>query len=244
MRRKTPASMQHRRAGRHILVRHALEAVRTDRGDHRKDAPNGIGSTGRAVLVGGLEEGLDDDVHRCRRIQVGCVSELDDRRGVEAPRTGGGVVPLLEAPAGDVELEEATAPHALVPACEQRDHHEALHCSSEVAAHHLAELVGLALQAQRGTLDLLVVLELELEQPDHLHRRAGGSGDGDPGMAVGREHLLNGTMADEVARGRPPVSRHHHAVGRADGDDRGAVGDGAGLEGSGDVRGAHAHAFQ
>ena len=44
-------------------------------------------------------------------------------------------------------------------------------------------------------LDLLVVLELQLEQPDHLDGRAGGAGDGDPRVAVGREHLLDRAVA-------------------------------------------------
>ena len=82
------------------------------------------------------------------------------------------------------------------------------------------ELVGLALEAERRALDLLVVLELELEELDHLDGRAGGAGDGDARVAVGREDLLDGAVADEVARGGPPVAGHHHAVGVADGDAR------------------------
>jgi hypothetical protein len=35
------------------------------------------------------------------------------------------------------------------------------------------------------------VLELELEELDHLHRRSGRAGDGDTGPAVGREDLLD-----------------------------------------------------
>ena len=46
-----------------------------------------------------------------------------------------------------------------------------------------------------------------------------------PRVAVGREHLLHRAVGDEVARGGPPVAGHDHAVGVADGDDGGAVGD-------------------
>ena len=72
-------------------------------------------------------------------------------------------------------------------------------------------------------LDLLVVLELELEQPDHLHGRAGGPGDGHPAVPVGRVHLLHGAVGDRRAGGGPAVAGHHHAVGVADGRDRRAV---------------------
>ena len=63
--------------------------------------------------------------------------------------------------------------------------------AGQVVAHHLAELVGLALEAEDGALHLLVVLELELEQLHHLDGRPGGAGDGDAAEAVGREHLLH-----------------------------------------------------
>ena len=88
-----------------------------------------------------------------------------------------------------------------------------------------AELVGLALEAEGGALDLLVVLEVGLEEPGHLHRRAGGAGDGHAAVAVGREHLLHGPVGDGVALGGPAVAGHDHAVGVADGHDRRAVGD-------------------
>ena len=94
-----------------------------------------------------------------------------------------------------------------------------------LAAHHGRQLVGLALEGERLALDLLVVLELQLEQPDHLHGRPGGAGDGDAGVAIGRVHLLHVAMADEVAGGGPAIAGHDHAVDVADGDHGGAVGD-------------------
>jgi hypothetical protein len=95
----------------------------------------------------------------------------------------------------------------------------------EVVAQHLAELVGLALDAERRPLDLLVVFELQLEQTHHVDGRAGSSGDRDARVPIGREHLLDRAVADPVARRRTAVARHHHAVGVAHGDARGAVRD-------------------
>ena len=93
------------------------------------------------------------------------------------------------------------------------------------AAHHLPELVGLALERERLAFDLLVVLELHLEQLDHLDRGTGGPGDGDAGVVVGREDLLDAPAGDRVPGGGAPVARHHHSPGEADGEDGGAVGD-------------------
>ena len=113
----------------------------------------------------------------------------------------------------------------LVVAREQRHDREALHRGGQVAAHEHAELVGLAFEAEHVALHLLVVLELRLEQLHHLDRGPGRAGDRDAGEVVGREHLVDAAVGDRVARGRPAVAGHHHAVGVADRDDRGAVRD-------------------
>ena len=157
------------------------------------------------------------------------MSEFDDRRGVKAPGAAGGVAPFLVATARDVVLEEATLLEAFVPAGEQGHDAQALHGRRQVAADHLAELVGLALEAQGGALDLLVVLEVELEQPDHLHRRSRRACDRNTGMTIGREDLLHRVVADEVAGGCPPIARHHHALDGPDGQDGGSVGYGVGF---------------
>jgi hypothetical protein len=94
-----------------------------------------------------------------------------------------------------------------------------------LVAHHAGQLVGLALQRQGRALDLLVVLQLQLEEADHLDGRSGGPGDGDARVVVGGEHLLDGAVADQVAGGGPAVTGHDHAVGVPDGHHRGAVGD-------------------
>ena len=153
------------------------------------------------------------------------VAELDHRPGVQAPRPGGDVLALLVATAGDVVGEQPPEPSAEVVAGEDRDDAQAHHRGLEVAADHHRELVGLALEAERGAFDLLVVLELELEQPHHLHRRPRGAGDRDRAVAVGLDHLLHRPMADQVARGRPAVAGHHHPVGEAQRDAGGGVRD-------------------
>ena len=113
----------------------------------------------------------------------------------------------------------------MVVAGEEGHHHEALHGGGKVAPDHLAELVGLALEREGLALDLLVVLELHLEQLHHLDRRPGRAGDGDAGVVVGREHLLDAPAGDGVSRGGATVARHHHAARVADGDHGRAVGD-------------------
>src|SRR3712207_7627090 len=51
--------------------------------------------------------------------------------------------------------------------------------SPEVAAQQCGQPVRLAVHRQRAALDLLVVLELGLEQPDQLDREPGAAGDPD-----------------------------------------------------------------
>jgi hypothetical protein len=71
------------------------------------------------------------------------------------------------------------------------------------------QLVGLALEAERGALDLLVVLELELEQLDHLHGRPGGAGDGDAAVrsAGNTFSMVRCEMRlPEVARRSPAIT--------------------------------------
>ena len=83
---------------------------------------------------------------------------------------------LVVAAAGDVVGDDPAGPCGIggvdVVADEQRDRGEPLHRRAEVPAHHLGELVGLAVEGQRHALDLLVVLQLDGEQPHHLDRRS------------------------------------------------------------------------
>ena len=126
------------------------------------------------------------------------------------------MVSFFVAATSDIELVETAGATAQVEAGENRDHHHALHGGGKVASDHLAELVGLAFKAERGALDLLVVLELELEQAHHLDCRPGGARDCDTAVPVGREDLFERAVADQVARGSATVAGQEHAIGEAD----------------------------
>ena len=143
---------------------------------------------------------------------------------MHAARTLALVVVFFVAAAGDVVGEHPADLAVLVVAGEERNDREALHRGGQVAAHHHAELVGLAFEAQHLALHFLVVLELGLEQLHHLDRGPGRAGDRDTGEVVGGEHLLDAPAGDRVARRRAAVTRHHHAVGVADRDHGRAVG--------------------
>ena len=158
------------------------------------------------------------------RRQALAPAQLDGRPGVAPARAGGLEVGVLVVAAGGVVAVDAPdATGGVVPG-EQRDHHQALHGQGQVLAHHLGQLVGLALEGQRRALDLLVVLELDLEEADHLDRHPGRAGDGHRREAVGREDLLHGAVGDDVAHGGAAVAGHDDAVGVAQGDHRGGVG--------------------
>src|SRR5207253_1599557 len=86
---------------------------------------------------------------------------------------------LLIAAAGDVVRKDPSRSHVEVITSEERYDGEALHGHAEVAADHRGQAVGLALEAECRALELLVVLELDLEQADHLDGEAGGAGDAD-----------------------------------------------------------------
>ena len=76
-----------------------------------------------------------------------------------------------------------------------------------------ASRLALALEGHQRALDLLVVLELDLEQPDELDGQSGGARDADEAVLVGREDLLHVAVGDEVAHGRATVAGHDHASG-------------------------------
>ena len=187
-----------------------------------------VGSAGGRVGVGGLPQRPAHEVDRIVAWQLGPVPELDDGAGMQAARAGGDVLALFVPTAGDVERPQPTGAAALVVATEDRHHTHAHHRRLEVGADHARELVRFALQAQRHALDLLVVLELELEDLDHLHRRTGRTGDGDGAEAIGLDHLLHRAVADPVAGGGSTVTRHHHAAGDAHRHAGGGVGHRAG----------------
>ena len=114
-------------------------------------------------------------------------------------------------------------PSVDVVAGEERHHREALHGQAEVAADHGREPVGLALDGHQRALDLLVVLELDLVELDQLDGEAGGAGDADHGVLVGREDLLHVAVGDEVAHRGAAVAGHDDAAGELERHDRRAV---------------------
>ena len=83
---------------------------------------------------------------------------------------------------------------------------------------HLAELVGLTFGDERLALHLLVVLELGLEELDHLDRRTAHASDRDTRVVVGREHLLDAAGTNREAHeshgGRRPSPRRRHSGSR------------------------------
>jgi hypothetical protein len=68
------------------------------------------------------------------------------------------------------------------------------------------------------------MLELGLEEPDHLHTDAGHPGDGHGRPVVALRHLVDPAAGDGVTLGGPPVAGHDHAVGELEAHDRRAVG--------------------
>ena len=130
---------------------------------------------------------------------------------------------LLGAAAGHVVGEDPALLAVHVVPGEQRDHGQALHGHAEVAADHGRQPVRLALQRELGALDLLEVLQLQLEQLDHLHGQTGRAGDPDGRVLVGREDLLDVALRDDVAHGGPAVTGEHHTAGERHGHDRRAV---------------------
>ncbi len=81
------------------------------------------------------------------RDRSGPPAELDGGAGVPPTRAVGVEVGLLVAAAGRVVGVDPAHCPAHVVAGEQGHHHEALHGHGQVGAHHLGQLVGLALEA-------------------------------------------------------------------------------------------------
>ena len=113
-------------------------------------------------------------------------------------------------------------PGQLVVAGEERDHDQALEGHRQLVSDQAGQEGGLALEGKPASFDLLVVLEFDLEQPDHLEGQAGCSGDSDAGMRVGGENLADLTVSNQVALGGLAVAGHDDPVGVPQGQDGGA----------------------
>lgn len=208
---------------RHLLLGQPVEAVLGDQRDDREDLPRHVRTTGRRVVVGRVVQRLDHQGGRLVTRQIAAVELLERTPGEDRAGPGGGESPLLGAAAGDVVAEDPATAQVQVVAREERDDGQALHRHAQVAPDHGGEAVGLALQREHGALDLLVVLQLQLEEPDHLHREPGGAGDADRAVLVGREDLLDVPLGDHIAHGGPPVTGDHHPAGEDRRDDGGPV---------------------
>ena len=198
-------------------------AVLGDHRDDRVDPPGQIGAAGRRVVVGGVVERLHDGGGRLLLRQVFAVELLERAAGEDRTGADRREAVFLRAAARDVVGEDAAAITVHVEAGEQRDDGQALQGHAQVGPDHRGEPVGLALQGELRALDLLEVLELQLEELDHLHRQPGGAGDADRRVLVGGEDLLDVALRDDVAHGRPAVAGQHHAAGERGRHDRRAV---------------------
>ena len=180
---------------------------------------------GGHVLLRGVVQRLDGQADRRPAVEVGPPPLLHRPPSVEGARPGRVIVGLLPPPAGDVVSEQPAEPPPFVEPGEQRHHDQPLEGHREVLADHLGQAIGLAVEREALSLHLLVVLELGLEQAHHLGGLAGCAGDGDAGVVVGREHLLDALVGDREAFDRPAVAGHHHPVREPEGEHGGPVRD-------------------
>src|SRR6058998_1144533 len=183
-----------------LVLGHLGEAGAGDQLHGGEDPAHEVGAAGAHVLVGGVEDRLERGPERLLARHVALPELLERVAGVVGAGPLRVVVGLLVAAARDVVLEEPPDARFLVVAREDRHDHETLHRGRQVHADHLAEPVGLPLEREVLTLDLLVVLELGLEEPGHLRRGPGRTGDADAAELVGLEDLL-----DTPARDRKPA---------------------------------------
>src|SRR6185369_10292461 len=78
-------------------------------------------------------------------------------------------------------------------------------------------------QRQRPAFHLLVVLQLDREQPGELDPHSDRARVAQGGELVAAEHLLQVPLGDEVPGGGPPVAGQHDPVITGRSHDRGAV---------------------
>src|SRR5918999_5475112 len=166
------------------------ESAAGDGRDRGEDVAHEIRPPRPDILVGGIEQRFDGDLHRLVARQVGTVAFLKRRTCVLTTRAGCVIVVFLVAAAGDVVLEYAAEAAPLVEPGEQRHHYQTLHRGGPVAAEPLGQLGWPGLQRQTLALHLLVMLELGLEQAHELDRRTGGARDRHRRHVVGGEYFL------------------------------------------------------
>ena len=194
------------------------------------DAASDIRAAGGRIVVRGVEERVHHDPDRAGAVEAGRPQLLQRATGEQRARADRVEVLLGVAPARRVEAVDPAGGRRVgrvdVETGEQRDDGQTLHGHAEVAADHRGQPVGLAVKGQLGALDLLVVLELDLVEPDDLDRQPRHAGDADQRVVIGLEDLLDVALRDQVARGGAPVAGHDHTVGVDRRDDGRAVRDG------------------
>ena len=195
--------------------------------DHGVEVAGRVGSAGGGVVVGRVVEGLDGDLDGLVGADVPVVALLEGALREDRARADGVEVAFGVDAADDVEAVDLAGfgdrGRVEVEPCEQGHDGEALERDAEVAAQHGGEAVGLAVQGERGALDLLVVLEFELVELHQLDAEPGRARDADERVAVGGEDLFDVAAGDVVAHGRAAVAGHDNAFGGAQGDDGGGV---------------------
>ena len=140
------------------------------------------------------------------------------------------ILKFLISPAGDVVIEDAPHPPTNVETRENRnDDHSGLHRHWKVRPDHVSQPRCFAFQRKGHTLHFLVVFQLELKQLHHLGSNASNTGNRNAGELIGGKHLLHGTVSNDISGRCPPITGHHNAVGIAQRNNRGAVGQRAGL---------------
>ncbi len=147
-------------AGFELVVTDRRPAVSGDCRHDRVDAAQSIWATRCRIGVGRLPQAAHRQIDRSVAAHVGLETDLDHGTGVQAARAGGDVLALLVATTREVVGEQTPDFAPQVPSCEQGHHDHALHRSGQIASDHHRQLIGLALQAEGGAFDLLVVLEL------------------------------------------------------------------------------------
>ena len=86
-----------------------------------------------------------------------------------------------------------------------------------------ASRLALPFEAERRALDLLVVLEFDLKELDHLDRDARGAGDANRGEFIALIDLVHVALSDDVAHRGAAIAGENHPGGVGDRDDRRAV---------------------
>ncbi|KDQ05190.1 hypothetical protein EN35_09260 [Rhodococcus qingshengii] len=134
---------------------------------------------------------------------------------------------LLVSPTDDVVGDDATGGGRIdrvqVVTHEQWHNRQTLHRCSEISSNHRRKSIGLAVEREWDAFDLLVMFELDREEPDQFDCDPGRTGNTRSRVVVRDVHLLHVTAGDEIAHRRSAITREQNTTRIADRDDGGAV---------------------